>query len=211
MRTHKLAPMRSLVQFPLMTVLFLFAGGATIAPPALAGSAAISQPGTVTGDSYSPTGATGAVITARIGSGMVSTLRTIQAQESVISVGGRTLSISPEQVATIAAVLSSTGPEVEPAIAVLEQQLSDEMGGLDIDVSVLGSSSGDLSTAIENANELILSLNSEQLAAAIESPTFMALLRVLGAANQALTDDGETVLVLEEGGGIVGILSISLL
>ena len=61
-----------------------------------------------------------------------------------------------------------------------------------------------------------MSLNSEQLAAAIESPTFMALLRMLGAANQAAIDgeaegQDDEALAAQEGGGSLGILQLSLL
>lgn len=207
--------MRSLIKFPLMALLCFVGTEAVMTPQALAGRVPIVLPGSSTNgvsDGYAPSAdspAISAQVSAQISEGMLTTLRTIETQGTVSSIGDRSLSISSQQVSTITAVLSATGNEVEPAIVALEQQLSTELDGREIDISVLGSSSGDLSSAIAAANDIILSLNRAELLAAIESPTFMAMLRVLGGANEAVVGDIDLALV--EGSGIRRILRMTLL
>jgi len=207
--------MRALIKFPLMALLCLCGTGVVMTPRAMAGSTPVVLPGSSTtgvSDGFAPGGnapsSTPAQVSAQINSGVITVLAKISSQEEVSSVGGRTLDISPQQLSTITAVLSATGSEVQPAIVALEQQLSSELGGKAIDIAVLASSAGDLASAVTAANDLILSMNRAELIAAIESPTFMALLQVLGAASQPA--DGDAALE-EVAGGITGIISMRLL
>lgn len=225
MKIHQLACPSSLIKFPLVALLGLLAAESIMAPHAMAGSTPVALPDSgssgvsdsfapsatpsPSGSSVSRSDADGTMLPTRIGSGALTTLRTIGARQFVRSVGGQTLSISPQQVSSISSVLSANDADIGPAISVLEQQLSAELGGLALDISLLGSSTDNLSTAITAANQFILSLDSTQLAAAIESPTFMAMLEVLGGANQALIDDDDDIFV--EGGAAVGIPRLSLL
>lgn len=214
--------MRALMKFPLMVVLCCVATTAGMTPRAMAGRVPISLSGSGSsgvGDALVPASdsrASSAQVSVQISRGMISALRTIESQGTVSSIGDRSLSISPQQISTIATVLSATGDRVEPALQMLEQQLSAELGGTNIDLAILGSSSGnlssgDLSSAVTAANELILSLNRAELIAAIESPTFMAILRLLGGANEAIADGESGIVLVEGGGGISGILRMSLL
>ena len=211
--------MRSLIKFPLMALLCLCGTSAVMPPRAMAGSTPVALPdSSVTGvsDGFAPaaetssSSATPAQVAAQINTGVTTVLVKIASEGTVSSVGGRSLAISPQQVSTIAAVLSATGNDVQPAIVALEQQLSSELAGKSIEITVLASSASDLSSAITSANDIILSMSRAELIAAIESPTFMALVQVLGAANQPATGSDSDV-ALEEVSGVTGILQMSLL
>lgn len=125
------------------------------------------------------------------------------------SLNGQNLPISSEQLAQIEASFLGREGETGPRLTELEQQLASDLGGKVIEVSLLGNSSDDLAAAIESTNALIMSLNSEQLAAATKSPTFMALLRLLNSGNDALSDR-DLDRLFESGDRQFGILQMSL-
>lgn len=128
------------------------------------------------------------IVAARIRADLWMSLRGIQSEQQVASIGGRVLSISSVQVATILTAVSADETTSEGALSALQQQLSSEIEDIEIEVSLLEPSVDNLAAAVSSVNELIVSLNSAQLAVVIESPTFIALLRTLGAANKSLEE-----------------------
>lgn len=196
--------MKSLIKFPLLVLLVLVAE-VTLPGRAIAGRAPVALPesgSSSSGDTFSPGSEQAAVLSERIGGAVNNTVQTIQSSQEVPSVGNRTLSISSEKLNVIIAAISNTGSDIK----ILEEQISEEMG-VEIELSVLGTSSRELNEAIASVNALIRDLNGEQLAAAVESPTFMALLKMLGNANQAVTDGSDDLIVP---GSPMGIVKISL-
>jgi len=86
------------------------------------------------------------------------------------------------------------------AVSALEQQILAETG-LMIDIDILSISERNYKTAVEASNRIVRQLNSEQLAAVFESPTFIALLKLLG--NVDFDDRNEEALLLSiEGSGL---------
>lgn len=159
--------------------------------------------------SFAPEASSGGGITAtpsEVSASVSGSLSGLQSSQSVTSVTGAQLSISPAQLSVITAALSATGGDIQ--LTALGNQIAAELGGdLSVDVSVVSSSSNNLQSAISAANSLINSLTSEQLEAAMESPTFMALRQVLAAA----AGDAENAEGLEvEGGGNAGLPVLSL-
>ncbi|MGC1305866.1 MAG: hypothetical protein WA885_01465 [Phormidesmis sp.] len=207
MQLFKQKALPALAKFSLLALTCLSVAEIVSPAQALAGDKPVALPDSGS-SSISDTFAPGrdlnrSVVAARIDGELASALQSIQSTQSVSSVGGRTLSLSPDQLAILAA--AAAGNDIEA----LERQLIAEMGGLEIDVSVLEVSSGNLVSAVNAANQLVTSLDSTQLAAAIESPTMMALLRMLGAANQALSEVGDRI-PPSQPGSTIGILQISL-
>lgn len=188
--------MRAIIKFPLLTLLCLLSAEAVFIRPAAAGRAPVALPESGSsglGDTFSPAarppqGDANQILSSRIYSGITNALRTLQQRESVPSVGGQNLPISSEQLAQIETSFLGREGGTGFQLNELEQQLASDLGGNVIKVSLLGNSSSDLAAAIESANALITSLNSEQLAAATKSPTFMALLQLLNSGNDALSD-----------------------
>ena len=177
---------------------------------ALAGKVPVVPPDSsnAVGDTFTPgrPPLTGNTLATQISNGVANALRTIQVRQSVPSINGRTLFISPSKVAALTAALSSVQTGEQLDIDTLERQISDEMCGLEVDLTVLGTSESDLETAIETTNRFIEGLTREQLACAINAPTLLALLQLLEAANDAAGRESVTIV----GGGRVGIVSISL-
>lgn len=207
---HQPAFMRSLVKFPILALsCFLFAEVA-LPTQALAGRVPVIPPDSsnAVGDTFTPTrpALTGDVLAAQISNGVANALQTIQARQSVPSINGRYLFISPSKVAALTAALASVQTGERLDIEALERQISDEMGGLEVDLTVLGTSESELETAIETTNSFIEGLTREQLALAINAPTLLALLQLLRAANDAASRE----IVSIPGGGRVGVVSISL-
>ena len=101
--------MRSPIKLSLLTLFCLAAQGLNPAP-SLAGSAPVTLPGTGPsnlGDTFSPHGVNSSgVVTERINNSLLDILETIRTNQSVPTVDGNTLSITPEQVAAIRAALS---------------------------------------------------------------------------------------------------------
>ena len=201
--------LRSLTRFSLFALACLLVD---IALPsrALAGRVPVVPPdaSNAVGDTFTPgrPPLTGDLLAAQISNGVASALRTIQARQSVPSINGRTLFISPRKVDALTAALASVQTAEQLDIEALEQQISDEMGGLEIDLTVLESSESNLETAIETTNRFIEGLTREQLELAINAPTLLALLQLLRAADDAAAGEAITII----GGGRVGIISISL-
>ncbi|MGD1866155.1 MAG: hypothetical protein ACFB0D_16525 [Phormidesmis sp.] len=207
MRTLK----QTFIKYPLAT-LFCLAAVSTVSPrTAIAGNQTVSPPdsgGVNVSDTFAPDaddssssgGSDPQTIAAQISAGIASTVSSLRATGTVPSVDGTELSISEAKIDTIVAAVSTTGAGSEAAIDALEQQLASELGaeGFDLDITILGNTPTNLQAAISAANSVILSLDSAQLAAAIQSPTFMAILQMLGGAVE--TVDGELVIVTEEGG-----------
>ncbi|MGB3299320.1 MAG: hypothetical protein WBA76_13705 [Phormidesmis sp.] len=144
-----------------------------------------------------------AALSTRISTELASALKTLQSRQSVSSIQGKTLSISPEAIAAIIAAADRSGTDTID----LEERLKAETG-IDIDVDSLAVSGRNLESAIITTNGLIKSLSSEQLAAVVKSPTFMVLLQLLNAANQSVDDEVSTIFL--EGSETIGILQMSL-
>jgi hypothetical protein len=123
---------------------------------------------------------------------VLSNLREIRVQRSVPTVAGDSITVPEQSIQLINDALSATGGEIEPAVRALEQQLRTELRGVGIQVSLLGNTFADYNTAVAAMNDFILSLNSEQLAVALQSPTLMALHRLLsGKSNSVVPATGE--------------------
>ncbi len=117
---------------------------------------------------------------------VVSNLRSIRVQRSVPTVTGDSIAVPEQSIRLISDALSATGGEIEPAIRALEQQLRLELSDVEVQVSLLGNSAVDYNTAVAAMNDFVLSLNSEQLALALESPTLMALHRLLSGKSDSV-------------------------
>lgn len=216
MQTPRLAILPSLIRFPMLALFCLLLVDVTAPSKAIAGNVpagdtAVDGAAIGVDGSFAPEASSGGGITAtpsEVSASVSGSLSGLQRSQSVTSVTGTQMPMSPAQLSVIAAALSTTGSDVQTALTALSNQLSAELGGdLSIDVSVVSSSSNNLSLAIAEANALINSLTSEQLAAAMESPTFMALRQVLAvAAGDAENAEGLDV----EGGGNAGIPVLSL-
>ncbi len=164
-----------------------------IAPrSAIAGDRPVAQPDSGSSglsDTFSPHRRllNGTAVSARISAELATVLQRIQASQSVASVAGKTLAISAEQISTIVSAVATERAET------LEQQLTAEMDGLEIEIAVLDVSAQNLSSAIASTNNLVAALDSDQLISATESPTFMALLQLISSANQAVVVESTTV------------------
>ncbi|CAN5591433.1 hypothetical protein BH23CYA1_BH23CYA1_05210 [soil metagenome] len=206
-------PSLSLIKFPLFALLCAIAAEAVLPTGAIAGRVPVTPPGAgnAVGDTFSPTrpAPTGTTLAGQINNGVLNALRTIQARNSVATINGKYLFISPSKVDTLTAALSAAeGIEIGERLnlELLEEQIADEMGGLEVDLTLLGTSESEVETAIETTNRFIEGLSREQLMLAINSPTLMALLQLLRAADEAANGSPITV----PGGGLVGVMSISL-
>ncbi len=194
-----------LIKFSLLALVCLAAIEIIYPTGAIAGDKPVALPDSGSSsisDTFSPEPRNAARVTARISQELAETLQMIQTRQAVASINGRSLALSPEEVTAITSALS-TGTNLE----LLEQQLQVEMGGLNLKISALEISPNNLSAAVKATNELVLSLNSEQLAAATDSPIFIALLRLLESANQA-ADERDRDAVLAES-GLLSLLQMS--
>lgn len=208
MQAKKTTMLRLFIKASLLTLAGLLTVEAVIPAQSWAGYAPVALPDSGSsglGDTFSPSLdlRRNAALATRISTELTSTLETLQSRQSVSSIQGKPLSISSEAVAAIAAAANRSGTDTID----LEQQLKAETG-IDIDVTVLTVSGRNLQRAIATTNSLIKSLSSEQLAAAVKSPTFIALLQLLNAANQSVDD--ETGVIVLEGSDAIGILQMSL-
>ena len=198
--------MKSIVKFPLLALFCLFFAEATISPAAIAGKQGVTLPGVEVSDTFSNNDPTTPIATpTRITNGVNNTLTDIERSDSVPSTNGRDIPVTPDQIDRVVAAITNNTPN---ALQNLEQQIFSETG-IRVDVSSLGASPTDLETAINSANELIGTLDSQQLAAAIESPTLMTLLDVLRGGNEALSDRNLNVL-FAEGTNDLGLFKLSL-
>lgn len=163
----------------------------TASERAIAGDRPVAQPDSGSSglsDTFSPQrhSLDETTLSARISGELATVLQRIQANRSVSSVEGKTLSISADQISTIISAVST-----KRAVA-LEQQLTTEMNGLEIEIAVLDISAQNLSSAIASTNDLLATLNSDQLISATESPTFTTLLQLISSANQAVVLESTT-------------------
>ena len=140
--------------------------------------------------------------------GSLDLLESIQGRSSVPAVDGGRLSISPEAVSTIRASLQpDSRTDLEPSLTQLEQQLADEIGNRLVEVSRIPNSPSDVRSAISSTNRLINSLDSQQLDAASQSPTFLSLLQLLQNASKML-NSGVSI-GCTEGVGDFGLIGLS--
>jgi len=139
--------------------------------------------------------------------GSIDVLDAIQNRSSVPAIDGERLSISPEAVSTIRDSLQANSQtNLEPSLTRLEQQLANEIGNTPFEVLRINNSPSELRSAISSTNRLINSLDSQQLAAASQSPTFLSLLELLRNANAMLNSDPE--IGFTDGIGEFGLLSL---
>lgn len=178
-----------LIKVPLLALLCFSTVELASSQLAQAGKTPVTLPdssGTGVSDTLSPFATSGGgAIASQISQGIAAALQTLQTERSVPSVGDTTLPLSSETVGTISmAAASGTNSD----ITALEQLLSEEVGAA-IDVSVLETSPENLRTATAAINEVVVGLSSEELAAAIDSPTFMSVLQLFKGANEAIASE----------------------
>ena len=119
--------------------------------------------------------------------GSLDLLESIQGRSSVPAVDGGRLSILPGAVSTIRNSLEANSrTDLEANLTELERQLTDEIGNRLVAVSRIPNSPSDVRSAISSTNRFINSLNSQQLALASQSPTFLSLLQLLQNASKML-------------------------
>jgi len=136
----------------------------------------------------------GTAAATRISHELVETLRSLQSRQQVNAISNQSIQISSEQIGTIGAA-TYVEAATEESIEALEQQLMEEIIGLNVVISTLEPSPQNLKIAIEASNELVADLSSQQLAKAVESPTFMALRQMLSAASRS--EDGGRATAME--------------
>lgn len=180
--------MKLAIKLPLFALLCLSGAEATMSHQAFAGITPVLPPdasGSGLGDTFSNPGFSNRSKISCTNNGVVNTLRDIQQRQSVPSVSGRELSISPMQINNIQSLLSGDRPTAD-RLGALAQQVKSETG-IDVEISRLGLSSNELQTAISSANELVSALDSQQLSAAAESPAFMTLLQLIKGGNETMS------------------------
>ena len=124
---------------------------------------------------------------------VTSNLRSIRVQRSVPTVAGDTIAVPEQTISLISDAMTATGGEVEPAIQALADQLGQELRGVGLEVSLLSNTTGDYGSAVAAMNDFIMGLNSQELALALESPTLMAVHRILsGKSTTTVPVSGET-------------------
>ena len=130
-------------------------------------------------------------------------------QDSAVPVGdSQSLPIDGQQVIAIRDAISGESPaSLEQALADLQQQLSDDLGGARITLSRVDNSRAAVQEAVDTSNALINSLDNQTLAAGAESPTLATLLRLLEDANASL--NREPGLLFEDGEGEFGLIRIA--
>ncbi len=195
-----------LIKIPLLALL-CFSTAELMQPKlAQAGSTAVTFPdssGAGVSDTLSPFALSAdRAIADQISQGIATALQTLQTEQSVPSIGDTTLALSPE---TVAAISAAAANGTRSDAAVLEQLLSEEIG-VAINVSILETSPEKLRAAIAAINGVVTGLSSEQLAAAISSPTFMSVLQLLKNANEAIKDGNTSQTSVPS----LGILQLSL-
>lgn len=178
--------MKSAIKFPLLVLLCLLCSETVLNRQAIAGKNSIVTPdasGQGLGDTFSNFDSSPRSEYSCTNNGVANSLRNIQRSESVPSVGGQELSISPSQLDSIQSLVSNDRPTAS-SLSSLAQQIENETG-LNVEVSRADLSSSALRSATNSANEMILALEGNQLAAAANSPTLMSLLELLRGGNTA--------------------------
>ena len=171
-----------------------------LSPASVAGQAPVVLPDSSSagvGDTLAPANDDGAgsatSVSSAVSRNVMGNLRSILLQRSVPTVAGNSIAVPEQTVSLISEALSATGGAVEPAIQALANQLGQELGDVGLQVTMLGTSPADFGAAVASMNDLIMGLNSQQLAQALESPTLMALHRMLsGTASSAVPVSGES-------------------
>lgn len=137
----------------------------------------------------------------------VDTLQSIDRNSSVPTVDGDTINVPPEVVSVIQNALQSETPSgLDSGLSQLEQQLANELGGRDIELSRVSTTDG-IRPAVQSANDIINGLSDQQLLAASESPTFLSLLEILRNANATL--NGDPGILFEDGNEEFGLFRLS--
>ena len=175
--------MRLAIKYPFLVLLGLFCAEAAMVRQAFAGVDPVVIPdssGSGLGDTFSSPSSTRRARVTCENNGVTNALRNIRQSESVDSVGNRTLSLSPSQFETIQSSLS--GAQLDA----LSQQIADETG-INVEISRADLSSSEVQDAVSSANELVNALDSQQLAAAADSPTFMTLLQLIEGGNESMS------------------------
>ena len=137
----------------------------------------------------------------------VDTVDSIQRGSSVPTVDGSSVPVSPEVVSIIRDSLQSeTSGGLSDGLFQLEQQIANELGSREIELSRVSTTDG-IRPAVQSANDIINGLTSEQIAAAAESPTFLSLLQILRNANATL--NGDPSILFEDGNEEFGLFRLS--
>ena len=171
----------------LLSMLCLLYSEVTASQPAFAGVTPVLPPdssGSGLGDTFSNPEFSNRSKLSCTNNGVVNTLRNIQRSQSVSSVSGRKLAVSPSQIDEIESLLVGDRPTAAQLEA-LAQQVTEETG-IDVEISRSGLSSSELQTAIGSANELVNALDSQQLAATADSPALMTLLQLIKGGNESM-------------------------
>ena len=100
----------------------------------------------------------GTAAATRISHELVETLRSLQSRQQVNAINNQSIQISPEQIGMIGAA-TYVEAATDESIRALEQQLMEEIIGLNLTVSTLEPSPRNLEIAIEASNELVADLS----------------------------------------------------
>ena len=176
-----------MIKYPFLALASVVVTQLTLSNVAFAGSTPVALPDSGSSgvsDNFTPVPA---VLDTTIEEGALSTLQAFDQSDSVPTVGGASLPISSQQISVIQNSLQSGG---NANLSQLQQQLSNELGNPQIiTVSRVGNSPGEVQSAVQSVNSLIRGFDSQQLAAAAESPTFMSMLQLLRNASATLNSD----------------------
>lgn len=192
MRTNKLALSSSLIKRPLMALLCLGMSAAVMVSPAIAGggtaSGGIVQPLVEFINTESDTDTDSETGGLSLNEAIREALATMSGGR-VTTINGQSLTLPAGKLETIVAALTASGDGFDRAISNLEGQLRGELPGIDLKIS----GANDVPSAVAAVNKFIReSSNPKALA---ESATFVALLRLLEAAQKANgSDDSENVI-----------------
>ncbi|NEQ49260.1 MAG: hypothetical protein F6K11_03880 [Leptolyngbya sp. SIO3F4] len=114
---------------------------------------------------------------------------TLQAvvDQGQVDLGDTSLSLTTEEIQAFNTLLSG-GSDTAAEVDFLVDQISEDVG-LEIDINVVAASAANLELVVDSFNNLIASLNGEQLRAAYASAPLQAILQALRAAVQSVDDD----------------------
>ncbi|MEO0519680.1 MAG: hypothetical protein AAF171_20520 [Cyanobacteria bacterium P01_A01_bin.116] len=199
--------MRALFKISLAVLAGLVVAESAVSRPAIAGSRGVTLPGSGSSgvsDNFGPDTVDTRQPTT-VEREAVNTLDSFKDRSEVPALDGEALPISPEQIAKLESSLSGTG-DLEANLLALQQQLEVELGGSGVEVTRVSNSPSDVRAAVDSVNDLIMNLDSEALAAALDSPTFTSIVRLLRDAIETVNSDPS--IEFEEGDNDFGLLNL---
>ncbi|MEO1390899.1 MAG: hypothetical protein AAFV85_26505 [Cyanobacteria bacterium J06634_6] len=198
--------MRSTIKLSLLATVSMIAMQAAFSGAAIAGSSPVlpEDGSNAVGDNFGPPTE---MPRTTIEDNAVDTLESIESGSSVPTADGDSVPVPPEVVSIIRDSLQSETPGgLNDGLLQLEQQIANELGSREIELSRVSSTDG-IRPAVQSANDVINGLSDQQIAAAAESPTFLSLLEILRNANATL--NGDPGILFEDGNEEFGLFSLS--